>query len=112
MKLEKIFKLLKGQKLTQCFYGDKEVTMIKAADLMSDVLTSCNPGSLLLTGLVNAQSVHTAEIVETAAIMYVRGKRPNLETIKLADSRNICLLCTQYSMFKVCGILYSNGLKE
>ncbi len=112
MKLEKILKLLHGQQLTKCFDCNKEITMIKAADLMSDVLTSFNPGSLLITGLVNAQSVRTAEIVDSAAIMYVRGKKPNQETIKLADSRNICLLCTEHSMFKVCGILYSNGLKE
>ncbi|MFO7889086.1 MAG: transcriptional regulator [bacterium] len=112
MKLEQILKLLQGQRLTNCFDYKKEITMIKASDLMSDVLTSCKPGSLLITGLVNTQSVRTAEIVELAAVMYVRGKKPSQETIKLADSRNVSLLCTEYSMFKVCGILYSNGLKE
>jgi len=112
LKLKKILELIQGQQLTECFDCDKEIKMIKASDLMSDVLTSCKSGSLLITGLVNAQSVRTAEIVESAAIVYVRGKKPTEETIKRADNRNISLLCTEFSMFKVCGILHSNGLKE
>ncbi|OGF65193.1 MAG: hypothetical protein A2Y62_17640, partial [Candidatus Fischerbacteria bacterium RBG_13_37_8] len=51
-----------------------------AADLMSDVLAFTRQGSLMLTGLVNIQSVRTADIAEVRAIIYVRGKTPTPDT--------------------------------
>jgi len=83
-----------------------------AADLMSDVLAYSGPGALLLTGLANAQSLHTADMAEIKAIIYVRGKQPNEETIRLAETRGIPLLCTPLGMFECCGRLYQAGIMD
>jgi predicted transcriptional regulator len=82
-----------------------------AADLMSDVLAYTTPGSLLLTGLRNAQSVVTAHMAEIKAIVYVRGKMPDETAMKLAEQRGIPLLSTGLSMFEACGVLHAKGLR-
>jgi predicted transcriptional regulator len=77
---------------------------------MSDVLAFSRPGALLLTGLVNVQTIQTAFIAEIAAVVFVRGKRPGDEVIALAQEKGIPLLGTQYSMYEACGMLYRKGL--
>jgi predicted transcriptional regulator len=81
-----------------------------ASDLMSDVLAFSRSGALLLTGLVNAQTIHTAFIAELRAIIFVRGKIPDEDVIELAMDKKIPLLGTPYSMFEACGRLYEKGL--
>ncbi len=89
---------------------DEEITFAGASDLMSDVLAFGQPGILLLTGLSNFQSVRTADIIEAKAVVYVRGKRPDKEGIKIAREKGIPILSTQFMMYKACGLLYSQGL--
>lgn len=81
-----------------------------ASDLMSDVLAFGRPGELLLTGLANAQSVRTADIIGAQAIAYVRNKRPDAECRDLARTKKIPLLTTPKMMYEACGILFSHGL--
>lgn len=78
---------------------------------MSDVLAFGKPGILLLTGLTNTQSVRTANIIDATAVVYVRGKKPDQEGIRLAKEMKIPLLCTKLMMYQACGILYNSGLK-
>jgi len=87
-----------------------EVKIGCGADLMSDVLAFIKPNALLLTGLSNSQSVLTADVADVKAIVYVRGKRPDKDTLELAHARRIPILSTQYLMFEACGKLYAAGL--
>ncbi len=82
------------------------------ADLMSDVLAFSITNSLLITGLTNTQVIRTAEVADIKAIVFVQSKRPDIETIALADEKKIPLLVTDYSMFDVCGKLYEKGLRS
>ena len=77
---------------------------------MSDVLTFRGPGSLLLTGLTNPQVIRTAEMSDFAAVCFVRGKKPQPETIQLAEDKGVLLLVTLLSMYECCGRLYGEGL--
>lgn len=81
-----------------------------ASDLMSDVLAFSQSGALLLTGLVNIQTIQTAHIAEIQAIIFVRGKKPDAQMIAMANKNQIPLLGTRYSMYEACGMLYKNGL--
>ena len=90
--------------------GDREVRSCHASDLMSDVLTFRGPGSLLLTGLTNAQVIRTAEMSDFVAICFVRGKKPQPDTIELAEDKGVPLYVTSLSMFEACGRLYGKGL--
>ena len=89
---------------------DTEVRNACGSDMMSDVLAFVKNQSVLLTGLVNAQVVRTADMMDMVCIVFVRGKEPSQEMIELAQERNIVLLKTPLRMFTACGLLYSKGL--
>jgi predicted transcriptional regulator len=88
----------------------KEVKTAFSADLMSDVLAFATAGSLLLTGVTNPQVVRTSEILDIAAIIMVRGKRPSQETIQLAQELKIPILSTRYILFETSGRLHARGI--
>ena len=67
---------------------------------------------VVLTGLRNVQSVITSHVAEVRAIVYVRGKVPDDEAIRLAEQKGIPLLSSRLSMFEACGRLFEKGLKS
>ncbi len=87
-----------------------EVAGCFAADLMSEVLAFCGHGALLLTGLTNVQSVHTAHVVDVRAIVYVNGKCPDEAVLAVARQRSLPLLSTTLTMYEACGRLHRSGL--
>lgn len=112
MKLSKIIDISQGEYLTDFEAHEKEVKGACAADLMSDVLTSAQPHSILLTGLCNPQVIRTALMADLNAILLVRGKQPNQETIELANQERIPVISSPYGMFELCGRLYQAGLSS
>ena len=89
-----------------------EISSVSASDMMSDALTFAKEGSMMVTGLINLQVVRTAEMAGVVAICFVRGKRPEEETIMLAKEKNIPLLTAELSMYEVCGRLHQEGLHD
>ena len=49
-------------------------------------------------------------MMDMEAIVFVRGKEPNSEMIKVAEARGIVLMSTELPMFVACGKLYAAGL--
>ena len=90
--------------------GSREIAGCFAADLMSEVLAFCGHGALLVTGLTNLQSAHTAEVIDAKAILYVNGKRPDEQLMALARARGLPLLSTTLTMYEACGRLHRGGL--
>ena len=109
--LRDIKELLEAEVLIGEDQLDMEVKTAFVADLMSDVLAFATADSLLITGLTNPQVVRTADVLDIAAIMMGRGKRPSPETFQLAEELNIPILTTKYILFEVAGRLYSKGIK-
>lgn len=89
---------------------DKDVKTAFGADLMSDVLAFAKAGSLLLTGLTNPQVVRTSDVLDIAAIILVRGKKPSPETLTLAEELKIPIMTTKYILFETAGRLYQRGI--
>jgi len=110
MKLRDIERILEAEVLAGNELLQEDINMACGSDLMSDVLAFAKSGSLLLTGLTNPQVVRTAEMADLRAICFVRGKKPDQDTVRLADSKNIPLLTTPLPMFESCGRLYREGL--
>lgn len=110
MTLKEIKEILQAEIIFGESFLNEVVEFAGGSDLMSDVLAFSKPGILLLTGLTNAQSVRTADIIEAKAIVYVRGKKPVQEGIKLAKEKGIPILSTRFMMYKACGLLYNHGL--
>jgi hypothetical protein len=92
--------------------ADVEVFSACGADLMSDVMAFVKEQVVLLTGLVNAQVIRTAELLDIRVIVFVRGKHPTADMVDMAKDRDIALIGTKLSMFVACGRLYEAGLKN
>lgn len=90
---------------------DQEIHTACGSDMMSDVLAYVKDQSILLTGLVNPQVIRTADMMDMLCVVFVRGKVPGEEMIKLADSRGIVLMNTDMRMFSACGNLWEKGLR-
>lgn len=110
LNLEEICKILKCEVLVGENLNQVEAEGICAADLMSDVLAFTKPGSVLLTGLSNVQSVITTHVAEVVGVIYVRGKKPDAEALKLAAQKGIPLMACPLSMYEACGRLWKEGL--
>lgn len=89
---------------------DQEILSACGSDLMSDVLAFVKNQAVLLTGLVNLQTIRTAEMMDMKCVVLVRGKTPDEAMIVLAAETGIVLLSTEYRMYEACGRLYSGGL--
>jgi len=110
MQLNKIQELLKAKPYTQ-LYNTTEVAYAFGSDLMSDVLTLEDNIPLLITGLANTQSIRTAEMADINIVIIARGKEITKDMIALAVENDIMLLSTSFSLFRVCGLLFQNGIK-
>jgi hypothetical protein len=111
MNLREVQRILEAKVVSSVGFDTVEVEMACGADLMSDVLAHIKGGSLLLTGLTNQQVVRTAEMAGVEAIVFVRGKDPQPETIALAATKSLPLLATTLPMYESCGRLYEAGLE-
>ena len=112
MELKQIRDIIQAEVLCGQDDLNKEINMVYASDLMSDVLSFVKSGSLLLTGLTHLQVVRTAEMADVAAVCFVNGKKPQQETIELAMENNIPLLTTKLLMYECCGRLHKKGLSS
>ena len=110
MTLKEIKELLQAEVIVGDESLELEITFAGGSDLMSDVLAFGKPGILLLTGLSNAQSVRTANIIDAKAIVYVRGKKPDEVGIQIASENGIPLLSTKFMMYTACGLLFGHGV--
>ena len=110
MKICTIQELLEAEVLVgQDRLGD-HVYSACGSDMMSDVLAYVKDQAVLLTGLVNAQVIRTAEMMDMICIVFVRSKRPTPDMIELARDSGLVLMATDKRLYEACGILYANGL--
>jgi len=109
MQIKDVIEILKADVI---FCEDREVEIHTAcgSDMMSDALAYVKDQAMLLTGLMNPQTIRTAEMLDMPAVVFVRGKTPGSDIIELAKVKGIAVLSTKYRMFTACGRLYAGGL--
>lgn len=111
MKIREIADLLNARVLTGEDMLDAEVHSACGSDMMSDVLAFVKDQAVLLTGLVNTQTVRTAEMMDMRCLVFVRGKKPGEDILTLARSCSLAVLTTEERMYTACGKLYAAGLR-
>ncbi len=110
MKISTLKDLISAEVLCGADKLENDIKSAFGSDMMSDVLAYVRDQAVLLTGLVNAQVIRTAEMMDMMCIVFVRSKRPTEDMVELAKESGIVLLATDKRMFETCGILYANGL--
>ena len=111
MKIITVKDLLGAEVLCGSENLETEIHTACGSDMMSDVLAYVKDQAVLLTGLVNAQVIRTAEKMDMKCIVFVRSKRPSQDMVDLAEESGMVVMTTPRRMYEACGILYSNGLK-
>lgn len=111
MKLSEIKEILNAEVICGEDMLDRVVTSAFGSDMMSDVLAYAKSDSVLLTGLVNPQTIRTALMLDMEAIVFVRAKKLTDDVVSLAKESGIVVLSTENRMYETCGKLYGKGLK-
>jgi len=110
MKISKILEITQGKLLTPHVNLDTEVLGGFTGDLMSDVLASIQPESVLITGLSNPQVIRTALIADARVVIFARGKQPAPETIALAIEEKLPVISSDLGLYEISGRLMQHGL--
>ncbi|MHC1694218.1 MAG: DRTGG domain-containing protein [Eubacteriales bacterium] len=110
MKISKIVQVLSAQCLTCADSLETEVHSACGSDMMSDVLAFVKDQAVLLTGLINTQVIRTCQMMDIHCVVFVRGKKPGPDVLKLAEESGIVVLITDLRMYDSCGRLYASGL--
>ena len=111
MKISEIKAILDATVLSGEDQLERTVVGAGGADLMADVLSAVARDAVLLTGLTTEHVLRTAKIAGVAAVVFVRGKKPDTPVIELARTYQLPCLLTKYSLFVASGRLYVNGLR-
>ena len=112
MRIFECAELLNAEVIVMTEDSDIEINVACGSDLMSDVMAfSGATNQMMLTGLVNPQTIRTAEMLDVKIIVFVRGKVPDENMCNLAHEKGISLLSTPLTLFTSCGILYKAGVR-
>lgn len=112
MQVKEIQRILDTQVHTAQPHLDLELSSACGADLMSDVMAFVKEDVVLLTGLVNIQTVRTAILLDIQLVIFVRGKVPDPDMVEEAQKAGVMLMTTNLSLFLACGKLYEAGLRK
>ncbi|MCL1828875.1 MAG: DRTGG domain-containing protein [Oscillospiraceae bacterium] len=111
MKVREVAGILEAEVCCDAGMSDGDISSVCAADIMSDVIIYVREQPVLLTGLLDSQVLHTAEMMDIRCIVFVRGKKPDPSLTEQARAKNITVLTTALSMYIACGKLYAAGLR-
>lgn len=111
MKISEIKDILEAEVVCGEELLDREVSSAFGSDMMSDVLAFAKDRSVLLTGLVNPQTIRTALMLDMPCVVFVRAKKLTEDVIELAKESGIAVLSTKNRMYETCGKLHAKGLK-
>ncbi len=110
MILKEIAKILEASIIANPENSEIDIHSACSADMMSAVLYYHTPNSLLITSLTQPHVIRTAEIAGIKSIVFVLDKKPDKETIDLAQKKKIPLLSTSFCMYTASGRLFKEGL--
>ena len=111
MKIKELADLLSADIRAGATCAESEVRTAYAGDMLSDVLSLGTQPDVLLTGLLNPQVIRTAEMLDTACVVFMRGKQPTDAMLELAEKSGICVLATPFELYAACALLARGGIE-
>jgi predicted transcriptional regulator len=86
---------------------DKHISGAYVSDLLSDVMGNALEGQVWVTLQLHPNTVAIAALKDLAAIIVVKGLKPQQDTLVAANNENIPILSTEENCFEICGKLYN-----
>jgi predicted transcriptional regulator len=111
MKLSEVKDILNARVLVGQEHLDRTLVGAGSADLMEDILAAVARDALLLTGVISEEVIRTSKVTGVGAVVFVRGKQPTAQMLMLAETNDLPVLVTRYSLFVSSGRLYMNGMR-
>ena len=111
MKINELADLLSAEIRTGANGTEREICTAYAGDMLSDVLSLGTQPDVLLTGLLNPQVIRTAEMLDTACVVFMRGKQPTDAMLELAKKSGICVLASDLELYAACALLAKAGIE-
>jgi predicted transcriptional regulator len=111
MKVYEIRDILNAEVLTGHDNLDRTVSGAGGADLNQAFLAAATKDAVILTGLTTDDLIRTARVAEVAAVVFVRGLKPEPSAVALARSYQLPTMVTRHSLFVASGKLYMHGLR-
>jgi hypothetical protein len=91
--------------------SDREIEGVFISDMVSDIVAGAQANNLLLTIQTHKNLIATANLVDVAGIVYVRGKVPPDDVVELANRVGISLFTTDLDAWKFAIKLHELGLE-
>jgi predicted transcriptional regulator len=106
MKTTEIIDLLELRIISGTSGADAAVTGGYVSDLLSDVMGNAKEGQVWITLQTHQNIIAVASLKELAAIIIVKGLKPDADTIEKSNQENILVLSTDLDTFTVAGRLF------
>lgn len=87
----------------------REVGVVIASDLVSDILCCRDEAPFLITGLAKIQILRAAEMLDLVGICFVRGKEPEQAVLEYAREMDLPVVSTPKTMYETSGLIYRLG---
>ncbi len=92
-------------------YDDKEAEGVYISDMVSDIITGAKANGVLVTLQTHKSLIAAANLVDVAAVVFVRGKRPAADVIELAAKAGIGLFVSDVDTWTFAMKLNELGIK-
>ena len=92
-------------------YKDKDIEGVYISDMVSDIITGAKANNLLVTLQTHKSLIASANLVDVAAIVFVRGKKPAEDVVELANKAGIGLFVTEMDTWSLATKLQELGIK-
>jgi predicted transcriptional regulator len=92
-------------------YKDKDIEGVYISDMVSDIITGAKANHLLITLQTHKSLIASANLVDVAAIVFVRGKKPAEDVVELANKAEIGLFATEMDTWSLATKLQELGIK-
>jgi hypothetical protein len=92
-------------------YKDKEIEGVYISDMVSDIITGAQANGLLVTLQTHKSLIAAANLVDVAAVVFVRGKKPADDVIELARKAGIGLFVAEVDTWSFAKKLIEMGIK-
>jgi len=109
MKLSELVE--KGEVKAITEYKDKNFEGVYISDMVSDIITGAKADDLLITLQTHKSLIASANLVDVAAIVFVKGKMPAQDVIDLAAKAGIGLFVSPADTWSMALKLFNLGVR-
>jgi predicted transcriptional regulator len=86
---------------------DVEITDGYVSDLLSDVMGHADQGNIWVTLQTHKNIMAIASLKDLAAVVVVKGFKPESDAIEKSNEEGIPILCTDMETFELSGKIYN-----